>query len=66
MNLSLAPIERIMREVGAERVSKDAVQALANILRDNAQELTEDAIAMAKHANRKTITAEDIRLAKRA
>jgi histone H3/H4 len=65
MDLPLAPIERIMRDVGAERISDEAVKALANILKDNAQELTEDAIAMAKHANRKTITAEDIRMAKR-
>lgn len=65
MELPLAPIERIMRDSGAERISSDAVAAVAKILRDYTEEITEDAIAVAKHAKRKTITAEDIRLAKK-
>lgn len=66
MELPLAPIERIIRKAGADRVSEDAVIALANILKDRAEEVSEDAIALAKHAGRKTITAEDIRLANKA
>ena len=66
MDLPLAPIERIMRNTGVERVSEDAVVALANILKDRAEELTEDAIALAKHAGRKTVTADDINLAKKS
>ncbi len=66
MDLPLAPIERIMRNTGAERISEDAVIALAGILREHTEELTEDAVAIAKHAGRKTVTADDIRLAKKA
>jgi len=66
MNIPLAPVKRIMQQAGADRISDDAVKALANILKGQAEELTEDAIALAKHAGRKTITAEDIRLAKKA
>ncbi|MBN2518049.1 MAG: histone family protein [Candidatus Altiarchaeota archaeon] len=64
--LPLAPLERIMRNAGADRVSEDAVIALATILEDVAEEISEDAIAIAKHAGRKTIMADDIRLAKKA
>ncbi len=66
MELPLAPIERIMRNAGAERISEDAVIALAGMLVERAEELTEDAVALAKHAGRKTVTADDIRLAKKA
>lgn len=62
----MAPIERIIRGAGAERVSEDAVVALAGILKDHAGEVSEDAIALAKHAGRKTVTAEDIRLAEKS
>ncbi|MEO0248169.1 MAG: histone family protein [candidate division WOR-3 bacterium] len=65
MDLPLAPVARIMRKAGAERVSEDAVKALADILKERAETLTEDAIALAKHAGRKTVTAEDIHLAKK-
>jgi len=63
MDLPLAPIERIMRNAGAVRISEDAVIALASMLVERAEEVSEDAIAMAKHAGRKTVTADDIRLA---
>jgi DNA-binding protein len=63
MELPLAPIERIMRDAGAERISPDAVVALSNMLKKRAEEVTEDAIALAKHAGRKTITTDDIQLA---
>jgi histone H3/H4 len=65
-DLPLAPLERLMRKAGAQRVSEDAVIALARILKDEAEEISEDAIAIAKHAGRKTITADDIRLAKKS
>ncbi len=63
MELPLSPIERIIRNAGAERVSEDAVIALAGVLKERAEEISEDAIALAKHAGRKTVTADDIRLA---
>ena len=64
--LPLAPLERIMRNAGADRVSEDAVIALAEIIEDIAEELSEDAIAIAKHAGRKTIMADDLKLARKA
>jgi len=62
--LSLAPIERLMRKAGAERVSKDAAKELAVILEEYAVTIATQAVKLAKHAGRITVTAEDIRLAK--
>lgn len=63
MALAKAQVERIMRSAGAERISSDAIDSLAALLKERAEEVSEDAIAIAKHAGRKTITSEDVRLA---
>ena len=61
--LQLAPVERLIRKAGAQRVSDAAVKALAEILEDIAIKITEVAVQYAKHAKRKTVTADDIKLA---
>ncbi len=63
MAIPKAPVKRIIQEAGAERVSSDAVDALAEFLEDYAEEVSKKAIAYAKYANRKTVKAEDIALA---
>jgi histone H3/H4 len=62
--LPLAPVEKIIRKAGAERVGGDAAEALAIILEERALGIASQAIKLAQHAGRKTVTAEDIRLAK--
>ncbi|GGP20673.1 hypothetical protein GCM10007981_09700 [Thermocladium modestius] len=59
--IPLAPVDRIFKKAGAERVGEDAVQALRDILESIAYDLANRSIEMSKHANRKTITAEDVR-----
>ena len=59
-----APIERLIRKAGAERVSEDAAKALAAVLEELAAGISNKAVKLAKHAGRKTITAEDIKLAR--
>ncbi len=61
--LPFAPVERIIRKAGAERVSYDAGMELARILEDYGIEVSREAITLAKHAKRTTVKEEDIRLA---
>lgn len=61
--LPLAPVERIIRKAGAERVGQDAGIELAKVLEDYGLEVSREAITMAKHAHRTTVKEEDIRLA---
>lgn len=58
-----APIDRIIRKAGADRVSEEAAQELAKILEEIALGIASQANTFAQHAGRKTITAQDIQLA---
>lgn len=62
-DLPLAPIDRLIRKSGADRVSEDASVAMSEIISDFVEDLSTHAFKLAKHAGRKTITAEDIQLA---
>jgi histone H3/H4 len=56
-------MDKIMREIGALRVSDDAKEALAKVLEEKALEISTNANNLAAHAGRKTITKKDIDLA---
>ncbi|MCX8194783.1 MAG: histone family protein [Candidatus Micrarchaeota archaeon] len=64
MILPKAPVEKIIREAGAERVSDSAAAELAEVLEKIGLEISQKAIKYSKHAGRKTVTAADIKLAK--
>ncbi|HEC57668.1 MAG TPA: histone family protein [Candidatus Syntrophoarchaeum butanivorans] len=61
--LPIAPVDRLVREAGAERVSEGAREALAKILEEEGMKIAKEAIKLAEHAGRKTVKVEDIELA---
>jgi len=61
--LPLAPIDRLVRKAGAGRVSAEAAEALRDILQDMGVSLGKAAVEFARHANRKTVVEDDIKLA---
>ena len=63
--LSIAAMEKLLRKAGCERVSKKAATELAHILEEHGLEIGKDSMEFAKHAGRKTVIGEDIKLAKK-
>ncbi len=62
--LPLAPVARIIKELGkAERVGEDATGALREELERYGEKVSLEAAKLTVHAKRKTVKAEDIRLA---
>ena len=61
--MPLAAMEKLLKQGGAERVSDKAKVALKNALEEIAHEISVKSIKLAIHAGRKTVKAEDIKLA---
>ncbi len=62
--LPLAPMERLLKKGAADiRVSEPAKEALREWLEEKATELAKVAAEFSVHAGRRTIKAEDVRLA---
>jgi len=63
--LSVAPMHRICKKAGANRVSEAAAKALAKELEGVGIKIAKEAIDYAMHAGRKTVKAEDVEIATR-
>ena len=64
--LPIAPIGRILKNAGAKRVSEPAKEALAKVLEQCGEDISKQALLLAKHAGRVTVKASDIELAVKA
>jgi histone H3/H4 len=63
MPLPTASVDKLIRKAGAYRVSQGAAQELASYLEEIAIEVAREAVTLSEHAGRKTVKAEDIKLA---
>ncbi|MFH1649315.1 MAG: histone family protein [Candidatus Woesearchaeota archaeon] len=63
--LPLAAMEKIIRNAGADRVSEDAKDEMRNALEEIGEHISQRAMKLAMHAGRKTVKAEDIKLARK-
>jgi len=61
--LGLSAMYRILKKAGAERVSDESADELRSILEDVAITIAKSAVDMSSHAGRKTVKAEDVKLA---
>jgi len=59
----LSVMYRILKKAGAERVSDESANELRRILEEIGVSVAKSAVEMSVHAGRKTIKAEDVRLA---
>lgn len=62
-DMSIAPMHRIIKRAGAERVSEEAALALRDALEEIGVRIAREALDFTKHARRKTVKAEDIQIA---
>jgi histone H3/H4 len=61
--IKVAPMHKLIKRAGAERVSEESAVALGKALEDIGVKVAKEALDFAKHAGRKTIKARDIEIA---
>lgn len=65
LELSIAPMHRIIKKAKADRVSESAAKSLAIALEEIGIKIAKEAIEYAMHAGRKTVQGRDIEIATR-
>lgn len=65
LELAVAPMHRLCKKAGADRVSEAAAKELAKALEEIGVKIAKEALDFAMHAGRKTIKSEDIEIAAR-
>jgi histone H3/H4 len=61
--LGLSAMYRILKKSGAERVSNESATELRRATEEIAERIAKSAVDMSSHAGRKTVKAEDVKLA---
>ena len=54
---------RILKKSGAQRVSDESASELRRVIEEIAEAIAKNAVDVANHAGRKTVKADDIKLA---
>ena len=65
LEIAVAPMHRLCKKAGADRVSEAAAKELAKALEEIGAKIAKEALDYAIHARRKTVKAEDIEIATR-
>jgi len=63
LEIAVAPMHRLCKKAGADRVSEAAAKELAKALEEIGVKIAKEALDFAMHAGRKTIKSEDIEIA---
>ena len=63
IEIATAPMHRLCKKAGADRVSEAAAKELAEALQKIGIKIAKDSLDFAMHAGRKTIQAQDIEIA---
>jgi histone H3/H4 len=63
--IAVAPMHRLCKKAGADRVSEAAAKELAKVLEEIGVKIAKEALDYSMHARRKTIKAKDIEIATR-
>ena len=61
--LGLSAMYRILKKSGAQRVSDESAVELRRVIEEIAEAIAKNAVEDANHAGRKTLKAEDVKLA---
>jgi len=61
--LGLSAMYRILKKSGAQRVSDESAVELRRVIEELAEAIAKNAVEDANHAGRKTVKAEDVKLA---
>jgi len=63
LEIAVAPMHRLCKNAGAERVSEAAAKELAKALEEIGVKIAKEALDFAKHSGRSTIKSKDIEIA---
>ena len=61
--LGLSAMYRILKKSGAQRVSDESAVELRRVIEEIAEAIAKNAVEMSGHAGRKTVKADDVKLA---
>ena len=65
LEIAVAPMHRLCKKAGADRVSEAAAKELERVLDEIGVKIAKEALDYAIHSGRKTIKAKDIEIATR-